>query len=131
VNAKTIVRLTRTHRRAGKTDWTRVDALSDRQIEDAIKTDKDAAPILDKSWFKQAKLVMPERKTPERSRGLDGRHRDEDGEIRRRNGNTLVRTLREEYGNDFARGYRSDMKLENLLQRERASSLSELLRRKR
>lgn len=65
------------------------------------------------------------------SRGLDGRYRDENGEIRRKNGSTLVRTLRDEYGDDFAPGYRSDTKLENLLERERASSLSELLRRKR
>ena len=65
------------------------------------------------------------------SKGLDDRYRDENGEIRRKNGNTLVRTLREEYGDEFAVGYRSDTKLENLLDRERASSLSELLRRKR
>jgi hypothetical protein len=65
------------------------------------------------------------------SKGLDDRYRDQNGEIRRKNGNTLVRTLRGEYGDDFAQGYRSDTKLENLLDRERASSLSELLRRRR
>lgn len=65
------------------------------------------------------------------SSGLDNRDRDENGEIRRKNGNTLVGTLRETYGADFAKGYRSDMKLENLLNTENASSLSELLRRGR
>jgi predicted RNase H-like HicB family nuclease len=65
------------------------------------------------------------------SRGPDGRHKDENGEIHRKSGNTSVRTLRKEYGEDFAQGYRSDTKLGDLLEREKASSLSELLRRKR
>ncbi|HZL30147.1 MAG TPA: hypothetical protein VFC54_03685 [Pseudolabrys sp.] len=38
--------------------------------------------------------------------GLDNRHRDHDGEIRRKNSNTLVRTLRKEFGDGFAKGYR-------------------------
>lgn len=63
--------------------------------------------------------------------GLDNRHRDEDGQTRRKNGNTLVGTLREIYGPDFARGHRSDMKLENLLERENATSLSDYLRKNR
>ena len=32
--------------------------------------------------------------------GLDKRHRDQDGEIRKKNRNTLVKTLRKEYGED-------------------------------
>lgn len=32
--------------------------------------------------------------------GLDGRKRDENGEIRQKNGNTLVGTLRKTYGDD-------------------------------
>lgn len=63
--------------------------------------------------------------------GLDGRHRDENGQIRQKNGNTLVETLRETYGDAFAAGYRSDMKLETLLRVEGAESLSELLRRQK
>lgn len=62
-------------------------------------------------------------------RGLDNRDRDENGEIRRKNGTTLVRTLRETYGPDFAPGVRSDMKLDTLLEISGADSLSELLRR--
>jgi hypothetical protein len=61
--------------------------------------------------------------------GLDGRHRDADGQIRHKNGNTRVDTLRETYGNDFAKDYRGDLKLENLLERERAASLSDYLKR--
>jgi len=61
--------------------------------------------------------------------GLDDRCRDNDGSIRRKRGDTLVGTLREEYGEDFAPGTRSDMRLDTLLDQEGASSLSEYLRR--
>jgi hypothetical protein len=40
--------------------------------------------------------------------GLDGRKRDEDGQIRKKNGNTLVRTLREEYGPDKLESLQAD-----------------------
>lgn len=63
--------------------------------------------------------------------GLDGRCRDEDGSIRRKRGDTLVGTLREEYGPDFAEGVRADMRLDTLLEQEDASSLSEYLRRRK
>jgi hypothetical protein len=63
--------------------------------------------------------------------GLDDRCRDADGSIRRKRGDTLVGTLRREYGEDFAEGVRADTKLQNLLKREDAPSLSDLLRRKR
>ena len=39
---------------------------------------------------------------------------NENGETRHKNGNTRVDTLRRTYGDDFARGVRGDMKLENL-----------------
>jgi hypothetical protein len=42
--------------------------------------------------------------------GLDKRHRDRSGEFSRKKSNTLVRTLRKEYGDDFAKGYRSKRK---------------------
>ena len=37
--------------------------------------------------------------------GLDERHRDKDGEISKKHGNTLVRTLRKIYGQSFASGF--------------------------
>lgn len=61
--------------------------------------------------------------------GLDERCRDEDGSIRRKRGDTLVGTLRDEYGDDFAPGVRSDMRLDTLLDQADAESLSEFLRR--
>lgn len=62
--------------------------------------------------------------------GLDHRHRDMNGEISRKHGNTQVGTLRGIYGDDFAVGTRSDAKLSTVLARSGASSLSDLLKRK-
>lgn len=40
-----------------RTDWQRVDALTDAEIERAVKEDPDAAPILDAAWFARAERV--------------------------------------------------------------------------
>lgn len=55
--------------------------------------------------------------------------RDDTGEIRHKRGDTLVSTLRRTYGEDFARGYRSDAKLGEVLRREKADTLADLLKR--
>jgi uncharacterized protein (DUF4415 family) len=47
-------------RRKGKTDWARVDALTDQGIAKAVANDPDAAPI-DIDWS-DAVLVIPTRK---------------------------------------------------------------------
>jgi hypothetical protein len=60
--------------------------------------------------------------------GLDGRARDKDGEIRRKNGNTRVDTLRQTYGSGFAPSARGDMHLQTLLDRTAADSLSDYLK---
>jgi hypothetical protein len=60
--------------------------------------------------------------------GLDKRHRDQDGEIDRKHGNTLVGSLRKTYGDDFLPDWRSDAKLETVLEDSGAESLSELVR---
>jgi hypothetical protein len=62
--------------------------------------------------------------------GLDRRCRDSDGEIRQKRSDTLVRTLRKEHGGDFADGFRSDMKLGNLLERTGVPSLSQFIKQK-
>jgi hypothetical protein len=46
-------------------------------------------------------------------KGLDGRQRDRDGEIHKKRGDALVRTIREEHPG-FAPGYRSDTKLRTI-----------------
>lgn len=63
--------------------------------------------------------------------GLDQRCRDENGEIRRKRSDTLLGTLREEYGEGFAPGVRSDTKLGTLLERTGAESLSDYLHNKK
>ena len=60
--------------------------------------------------------------------GLDGRTRDQDGEIRRKRGDTQVGTLRGIYGDGFASGVRSDMRLDTLLQRENKASLDDYVK---
>jgi hypothetical protein len=63
--------------------------------------------------------------------GLDDRCRDLNGEIRHKNGRTRVDSLRETYGHNFAVGHRGDMKLDTLLERTGAKSLSDYLKRSR
>jgi uncharacterized protein (DUF4415 family) len=46
--------------RKGKTDWAAVDALTDEQIEEAVRNDPDAVP-LDFNWD-DAVLVIPPKK---------------------------------------------------------------------
>lgn len=47
---------------------------------------------------------------------LDGRMRDQSGEIRQKRSDTHVESLRKTYGDDFAKGYRSDAHLGHDLQ---------------
>ncbi len=62
--------------------------------------------------------------------GLDNRCRDENGEIRRKRSDTLVSTLRKEYGDDFASDFRSDAKLGTVLRETASASLSDFLKRR-
>jgi hypothetical protein len=64
-------------------------------------------------------------------KGLDKRQRDQDGRIRAKRSDTLVRTLRLEYGEGFAPGYRADATLGSVLKREGKESLDQLLKKKR
>ena len=64
-------------------------------------------------------------------KGLDERHRDRDGTISRKHGNTKVGTLRKEFGEQFAEGRRSDLLLKNLLLESGATSLDDYLKHRR
>lgn len=64
-------------------------------------------------------------------KGLDDRMRDRDGEIRKKRSDTLVRTLREEYGPNVAKGYRPTTKLGKVLEKEGLDSLDQLLKKRR
>jgi hypothetical protein len=62
--------------------------------------------------------------------GLDNRCRDNNGEIRHKNGATRVDTLRETYGDGFAPGVRGDMKLDTLLARTGSRSLTQMVKKR-
>ena len=62
-------------------------------------------------------------------KGLDGRMRDEDGQIHKKRSDTKVATLRKEYGPDFAKGYRSDATLGTVLKKEEVETLDQLLKK--
>jgi hypothetical protein len=60
-------------------------------------------------------------------KGLDGRQRDKNGEIREKRGDTKIGTLRKEYGDDFLKDYRSDTHLETV-RKDTGKSLSQLVK---
>ncbi len=59
---------------------------------------------------------------------IDTRHRDKNGEISRKHGNTLIRTLRKNYGRGFASGCADEAKLSDVLAKLDETSLSHLVR---
>jgi hypothetical protein len=60
--------------------------------------------------------------------GLDNRPRNKDGEISGKHGNTLIRTLRKVYGQNFAAGYPETEKLSEVLLKLNETSLRQLRR---
>jgi uncharacterized protein (DUF4415 family) len=60
--------------------------------------------------------------------GLDHRHRDKNGEIRRKHGNTHVGTLRKHYGASFARGFKDTDTLAHVLAALDEPSLARLIK---
>lgn len=59
--------------------------------------------------------------------GLHGRHRDKNGEISRKHGNTLVSTLRKIYGPSFAPAAQPHEKLSDVLAEMDEHSLTQLV----
>jgi hypothetical protein len=57
-----------------------------------------------------------------------GAHRDQNGEISQKHGNTLIRELRTIYGPSFAKGRNSHEKLSDVLANLDEVSLSKLMR---
>jgi hypothetical protein len=59
---------------------------------------------------------------------IEGRQDDASDPIREKRGDTLIGTLRQTYGDDFAPGVRGDTHLKTLLNRTGSSSLSDYLK---
>jgi hypothetical protein len=55
---------------------------------------------------------------------LHRRHRDKNGEISKKHGNTLIGALRKRYGADFAKGCSDNQKLNDVLYKLDERSLS-------
>jgi hypothetical protein len=64
------------------------------------------------------------------AKGLDGRQRDRAGGIRRKRGDTKVKTLRLEYGEHFLPEFRGNTRLDAVLKKKGVESLHQLLRMK-
>lgn len=62
-------------------------------------------------------------------KGLDGRMQDQNGRIREKRSDTKVETLRETYGENFAKGYRSDATLGTVKAKEGVETLDQLLKK--
>jgi hypothetical protein len=60
--------------------------------------------------------------------GLDNRHRNRDGEISHKHGNTTVQTLRKMYGQSFAAGHAENKTLSEVLLQLNETSLSQVRR---
>ena len=58
---------------------------------------------------------------------LDGWRRDKNGEISRKHGNTLIRTLRKIYSPSFVHGQSEEAKLSDVLAKLSEHSLSQLV----
>lgn len=107
------------------TEWARAEIVRPEKVAVGIKLDSD---VLD--WFKdQGKGYQTRINTVLRrfyevhqtSGGLDGRHREQSGEIRQKRGDTIVGTLRKTYGKDFAPGVRSHVRSDTLRSRKAGS----------
>jgi len=64
-------------------------------------------------------------------KGLDGRMRDSNGQIREKRADTKIGTLGKEYGDDFAKGYRADATWGTVRKREGVESIKEFLEKKK
>jgi hypothetical protein len=60
--------------------------------------------------------------------GLDGRHRDKNGEISKKHGNTQIKTLRKIYGTSFASPFTDNHKLSDTLATLDEPSLTKLVK---
>jgi hypothetical protein len=51
-----------------RTDYERLRGLTDEEIEEAVRSDPDAPPLLDEDWFEKAEFVpgLGQRESPER-----------------------------------------------------------------
>jgi uncharacterized protein (DUF4415 family) len=107
------------------TEWARAEIVRPEKVAVGIKLDSD---VLD--WFRdqgkgyQTRINAVLRRffeVHQISGGLDSRHRDQSGKIRKKRRDTSVGTLRKAYRKDVAPGARSDVRLDALRHRKTGS----------
>jgi uncharacterized protein (DUF4415 family) len=59
MNAERIVRRSLGSGRTREIDWSRFDQMTDADVETAVRSDPDAAPLVDDDWFKTAQIIEP------------------------------------------------------------------------
>ena len=59
MSGRNMIRRSAGQLKPGNTDWARVDALTDEDIERAVADDPDAPPLVDEKWFQSAQVVFP------------------------------------------------------------------------
>lgn len=59
MSEENITRRTLNDRRTGRTDWQRIERLSDSEIAAQAVDDKDVAPIVTSDWLDGTELVTP------------------------------------------------------------------------
>jgi hypothetical protein len=70
----------------------------------------------------------PATEDTEEGMAIEARHRDKNGEVGRKHGNTLIRTLRKTYGPSFGKGCSEKDQLSDVLHRLDEPSLGRLIR---
>lgn len=60
----TVVKVERRSAQKGRTDWRRIDAMTDEEIERNVAADPDAAPIFTDEMLSLARWIQPPKKTP-------------------------------------------------------------------
>jgi predicted RNase H-like HicB family nuclease len=103
--------------------------LAERHSVTLLQRDISRPPRLIADTGTQSGRVGQVKRKPTKT-GLEHRARDESGLIRAKRDDTSVASLREIYGREFASGYRGNMLLGRLLEREGVGSLSEYLKKK-
>src|SRR4051812_2233437 len=95
----------------------------------AQETSGDFNPALVVIWSARGMLSAAGTMESSMSKaGLNNRHRNQNGEISAKHGNTFIRTLRKIYGQSFAPGYPETEKLREVALKLNETSLSQLRR---
>ncbi len=114
-------------RHAGGTNLVLLDPDVAAEFPDAARVNAALRQLLGKPAGTRTK----KKRVAAKQSGPEGRSRDENGEVHRKRSDTLVGTLRKEYGEDFLPGFRSTTTLGAVLKKRGAESLSDLLKTKK